>query len=100
MYLPCGTTVVRYYVGTEKEFLKNFAAGLISLFQRPTFPRVAVWYPVSDGGDTFPNCKLPALKDPDLTFRNTPLTQMGEDCIISIDRKRIKFLRVLEALHQ
>jgi hypothetical protein len=25
---------------------------------------------------------------------------MGEDCIISIDRKRIKFLRVLEALHQ
>ena len=87
-------------MGTEKEFLKNYAAGLISLFQRPTFPRVAVWYPVSDGGDTFPNCELPALKDPDLTFRNTPLTQMGEDCIISIDRKRIKFLRVLEALHQ
>ena len=45
-------------MGTEKEFLKNFAAGLISLFQRPTFPQVAVWYPVSDGGDTFPNCEI------------------------------------------
>jgi len=39
-------------VATEKEFLKNFAAGLFSLFQRSTFPRVAVWYPVSDGGDS------------------------------------------------
>ena len=47
-----------------------------------------------------PNCELRALKDPDLTFRNTPLTLTAEDCIISIDRKHIKFLRVLEALHQ
>ena len=84
----------------DGNFSLENAAGLISLFQRPTFPRVAVWYPVSDGGDTFPNCELPALKDPDLTFWNTSLTQMGEDCIISIDRKCIKFLRVLEALHQ
>ena len=48
MNLPFGAFIVRFYA----VFLNLLAAGLNSFFQRSGFPRVAVWFPITAGGDT------------------------------------------------